>query len=106
MIKQNQQKTIRLHFQIDIVEKSIRKVGNIQVFRSKFLLEGIQIRQLGDTATDVDFEQLKIDIEKQMKELNMKNKMLIYYKRQQSEANMKLNATKVDMKNIFYHRTN
>jgi hypothetical protein len=43
----------------------------------------------------VDFEQLKIDIDKQIKELNIKNKMLIFYKRQQSEANMIFNAKKV-----------
>jgi len=45
--------------------------------------------------TEVDFEQLKIDIEKQLKELNIKNKMLIFYKQQQSEANMKFNIKKV-----------
>ena len=45
----------------------------------------------------MDFEQLKIDIEKQLKELNIKNKMLIFYKRQQSEANIKLNEKKVSL---------
>ncbi|CAF4673776.1 unnamed protein product [Rotaria sp. Silwood1] len=74
------QKTVRLRFHIDGIEKSLRK-----------------IRQLVDTVTEVDFEQLKIDIEKQLKELNMKNKMLIFYKRQQSEANMKLNAKKPEL---------
>ncbi|CAF3939876.1 unnamed protein product [Rotaria magnacalcarata] len=62
------------------MEKSIRK-----------------IHQVVDAVTDVDFEQLKIDIEKQLKELNMKNKMLIFYKRQQSEANLKLNAKKPEL---------
>ncbi|CAF1047130.1 unnamed protein product [Rotaria magnacalcarata] len=74
------QKTVRLHFHIDSMEKSIRK-----------------IHQVVDAVTDVDFEQLKIDIEKQLKELNMKNKMLIFYKRQQSEANLKLNAKKPEL---------
>ena len=45
--------------------------------------------------TEVDFEQLKIDIEKQLKELHIKNKILIFYKQQQSEANMKFNTIKV-----------
>ncbi|CAF2712638.1 unnamed protein product [Rotaria sp. Silwood2] len=74
------QKTVRLRFHIDGIEKSLRK-----------------IRHLVDTVTEVDFEQLKIDIEKQLKELNMKNKMLIFYKRQQSEANMKLNGKKPEL---------
>ncbi|UJR31385.1 hypothetical protein I4U23_018879 [Adineta vaga] len=74
------QKTVRLRFNIDGTEKSIRKV-----------------RQIVDTITEVDFEQLKIDIDKQLKEVNIKNKMLIFYKRQQSEANMKLNAKKPEL---------
>ncbi|CAF0829898.1 unnamed protein product [Rotaria sordida] len=78
--ERKRQKTVRLRFHIDGIEKSLRK-----------------IRQLVDTVTEVDFEQLKIDIEKQLKELNMKNKMLIFYKRQQSEANMKLNAKKPEL---------
>jgi len=52
--------------------------------------------------TEVDFEQLKIDIEKQLKEVNIKNKMLTFYKRQQSEANMNLNAKKVVVKSTKF----
>ncbi|CAF3827340.1 unnamed protein product [Adineta steineri] len=78
--ERKRQKTVRLRFNIDGIEKSIRKV-----------------RQIVDTVTEVDFEQLKIDIEKQQKEINMKNKMLIFYKRQQSDANMQLNAKKPEL---------
>ncbi|CAM4882047.1 unnamed protein product [Rotaria socialis] len=91
------QKTVRLHFHLNGMEKSIRKVRSTNVANFILYYKKLQIRQVVDAVTDIDFEQLKIDIEKQLKELNMKNKMLIFYKRQQSEANLKLNAKKPEL---------
>ncbi|CAF0920922.1 unnamed protein product [Adineta ricciae] len=78
--ERKRQKTVRLRFNIDGVEQSIRKA-----------------RQIVDMITEVDFEQLKIDIDKQLKEMSRKNRMLVFYKRQQSEANVKLNAKKPEL---------
>jgi hypothetical protein len=51
--------------------------------------------QIIDTITEIDFEQLKIDIAKHRRELETKNQMLVVYKRLQSDTNMALNTTKV-----------
>ncbi|CAF0835342.1 unnamed protein product [Didymodactylos carnosus] len=77
MKERKSQKSVRLRFNIDGIEKSIKKV-----------------HQLVDTVTEVDFDQLHIEIQKQLRELNAKNKTLIFCKRQQSDANMNLNAKK------------
>ncbi|CAF1659848.1 unnamed protein product, partial [Didymodactylos carnosus] len=53
MKERKSQKSVRLRFNIDGIEKSIKKV-----------------HQLVDTVTEVDFDQLHIEIQKQLRELN------------------------------------
>ncbi|CAF3808231.1 unnamed protein product [Rotaria magnacalcarata] len=68
--ERKRQKTVRLHFHLNGMEKSIRKVRSTNAANFILYYKKLQNRQVVDAITDVDFEQLKIDIEKRLKELN------------------------------------
>ncbi|CAF2044205.1 unnamed protein product [Rotaria magnacalcarata] len=71
--ERKRQKTVRLHFHLNGMEKSIRKVRSTNAANFILYYKKLQNRQVVDAITDVDFEQLKIDIEKRLKELNQIN---------------------------------